>query len=66
MFVIDRFENDWVVVEYNRKTFNLPRSLFPKDAKEGDVVEIKIRINKKETVKRKKSIESLADSLFED
>ena len=66
MFIIDRFEDDWAVVEYNRKTFNLPRSLFPKDAKEGDVVEIKIRINKKETVKSKKSIESLADSLFED
>ena len=66
MFIIDRFENDWVVVEYNRKTLNLPRSLFPKDAKEGDVINIKIIINKKETAKRKKYIKDLANSLFED
>ncbi|KFD41984.1 hypothetical protein DK28_0202030 [Peptococcaceae bacterium SCADC1_2_3] len=66
MFIIDRFENDWVIVEFDRKTFNLPRSIFPAGAKEGDVINIKIIVDKKATTSRKKSIKDLADSLFED
>lgn len=66
MFIIDRFEGDWVVVEFGRKTFNLPKFLFPAGAKEGDVIEIEVSIDQKTTAFRKKSVNELADILFED
>ncbi len=31
MLVIDRFEGDMAVIEYNGKTFDLPRSLLPEE-----------------------------------
>ncbi len=34
MFIVDRFEGDWAVIEYGRKTFNLPRFLLPQDCRE--------------------------------
>ena len=38
---IDRFEEEFAVVELeNRKMKNIKRSLIPKDAKEGDVLNI--------------------------
>lgn len=66
MFVIDRFEGDWVVIEFGRKTFNLPKLLLPADAKEGNVIDIEVIIDPKVTVSRKKSIDKLLNSLFED
>ncbi|HAE62740.1 MAG TPA: DUF3006 domain-containing protein, partial [Eubacteriaceae bacterium] len=35
--IIDRFEGNWVVIEYGEKFFNFPKELLPKHAKEGDV-----------------------------
>jgi len=66
MFVIDRFEGDWAVIEFGRKTFNLPKIILPAGAKEGDVIDIEITIDRKATASRKESIDKLADSLFED
>jgi len=66
MFVIDRFEGDWAVIEFGRKTFNLPKFILPAGAKEGDVIDIEITIDRKATASRKESIDKLADSLFED
>jgi hypothetical protein len=66
MFFIDRFEGDWAIIEFDGKTFNLPKIILPTDVKEGDVVDIKITIDRKATASRKKSIDKLADSLFED
>lgn len=66
MFIIDRFEGDWAVIEFGRKTFNLPKFLLPVDAKEGDVVDIEVTVDQKTTASRKESIDKLADSLFED
>ncbi|GAW94350.1 DUF3006 domain-containing protein [Calderihabitans maritimus] len=65
MLVIDRFEGDMAVIEYNGKTFDLPRSLLPEEAKEGDVLKISIEIDKEETEKRRKKIEKLMDELFD-
>jgi len=64
MFVIDRFEGDWVVIEYNRKTFNLPRDLVPPEAVEGDVIVIKASIDVEATAKLKKDVKELAGNLF--
>lgn len=61
--IVDRFEGDWVVVEYGRETFNFPKALVG-DVKEGDVLEFVVKTNNSETNTRKKNIEDLAKKLF--
>ncbi|KIL35185.1 pyruvate kinase [Cohnella kolymensis] len=66
--VIDRFEEEIVVIEIGGVTRDYPRSSLPKGAKSGDAVIIeqdRIRIDNKETSKRKKEIQDLMDELFE-
>lgn len=59
---VDRFEGDFAVVELPDKTFiNVPKILFS-SAKEGDVFSI-IK-DEEETAFNKKSIEELAEKLF--
>lgn len=63
--IIDRFEGDYAVVELNdRSTVDMPKPLLPKEAKEGDVIEISI--DKKETESRKRRIQQLMKDLWED
>ncbi|ERM91437.1 pyruvate kinase [Caldanaerobacter subterraneus subsp. yonseiensis KB-1] len=64
--IIDRFEGDWAVIEYEDRTFNFPKELLPKEAKEGDVLKFDITIDIEETEKRRKVIEDLAKDLFVD
>jgi hypothetical protein len=64
--IIDRFEGNWAVIEYGNKTFNFPKKLLPKEAKEGDVLKFNITIDREETEKRRKAIEDLAKDLFVD
>ncbi|AFK87467.1 MULTISPECIES: DUF3006 domain-containing protein [Thermoanaerobacterium] len=64
MCIIDRFEGDYAVIEYGRVTFNFPRTLLPKDSKEGDVIKFDVRIDDKETFKRSQKMKRLADELF--
>lgn len=62
--IIDRFEGDYAVVEIEiGKCVNIPKILIP-NAKEGDT--IKIEIDKKETLERKKHIQELMNNVFED
>ena len=62
--IIDRFEGDYAVVEIDKEKFvNLPKELVP-DAKEGDV--IIIRVDHEETNKRKEHVKDLMNQLFED
>lgn len=65
MFVIDRFEGDMAVIEYNGRTFDLPKNLLPKEAKEGDVLKILIDVYKEKTKKHRKRIKNLMNELFE-
>lgn len=65
--IIDRFEEEFAVVEYTgedgREHFeNIPRILIP-GASEGDVIEISI--NRSESQERRRKIEKLMDNLFE-
>ncbi|HHW57288.1 MAG TPA: DUF3006 domain-containing protein [Clostridia bacterium] len=62
--IIDRFEGDWAVIEYGDKTFNFPKELLPKEAKEGDVLKFDITVDREETEKRRKIIKDLAKDLF--
>ncbi len=62
--IIDRFEGSFAVVELSDMTFaDMPVSLVPEGAKEGDVLSIKI--DKEETENRRKRIEKLMDDLWE-
>jgi hypothetical protein len=66
MLIIDRFEGDFAVVEYKEDhTFNLPRSLLPPGAKEGDVLQLTLTIDDESTASRKRRIETLMEELFE-
>ncbi len=61
---IDRFEGDYAVVELeNREMADLPKVLVPKEASEGDIIEI--TINRDETKKRKQRIGKLTEGLWE-
>lgn len=68
--IIDRFEEQFAVVELdNRKMININKSSLPKEAKEGDVLNIEkdvITIDYEETERRRKEIEELTKDLFEE
>jgi predicted DNA-binding antitoxin AbrB/MazE fold protein len=66
ILIVDRFEGDWAVVEFEGGTFNIPKALFPQQLKEGDVVKIAIIVDEEATKDRKKRVEQLADELFEE
>jgi hypothetical protein len=66
MYIIDRFEGNWAVIEHERQTFNLPRKLLPPEALEGDVIDIAIRVDVKATASVKSDIERLARQVFKD
>jgi hypothetical protein len=65
VLIIDRFEGAMAVIEYEGRTFNLPRNLLPSEAKEGDVIRILITVDNEETEKRRKRIQELMDDVFE-
>lgn len=65
MLIIDRFEGDFAVIEYDDMTFDLPRKLLPKDVKEGDVLRLSISVDKEHTEKRRKRVNSLMNELFD-
>ncbi|MDR7240858.1 DUF3006 domain-containing protein [Neobacillus drentensis] len=67
--IIDRFEGKFAVVEIDGKTRDFPKSIFPKSAAVGDVVEIigdKVKVLKDETEKLRREIEDLMDDVWED
>lgn len=63
MLIIDRFEADQAVIEFDQQTFNLPRVVLPSNAQVGDV--ITIRVDQKKTTNRQKLIEKLSEQLFD-
>jgi hypothetical protein len=67
--IIDRFEGNIVVVEIDGETQDFPKSIFPKEAEVGDVVNIdgdKVTVDKKATEKLRKEIEYLMNEVWED
>jgi hypothetical protein len=61
--IIDRLEREYAVIEYQNTTFNFPRSLLPKGAKEGTVLRFNIDLDEKETETRRKNIQEQLDNL---
>ncbi len=65
LFIIDRMENDIVVVEYEGRTYDLPRKIMPLSIKEGDVISFDFYIDREATKARHNKVEKLVDDLFE-
>ena len=59
MFVIERFDVDFSVVEYGELAFKLPKKILPKSAKEGDLIKIEIKIDESATDLRRREIADL-------
>jgi len=64
LYIIDRFEGKWAVIDYNRETFSIPRELVPDNAKAGDIITIDIKVDKLSTEKAQKEVRKLMDSLL--
>jgi len=67
--IIDRFEDDWAVVEIDGETKDFQRAIFPNDAVAGDVVKIEgnvVIVLKDETKRLRQEIEDLMDEVWED
>ena len=63
--IIDRVEGNFAVGEKEDKTMvNIDVRILPEKVKEGDVLNIEIKVDKEETERRKKSIEELARDLW--
>ncbi|HEY8364261.1 MAG TPA: DUF3006 domain-containing protein [Haloplasmataceae bacterium] len=66
LFIVDRFEGDYVVIEYGRKTFTLPKEILPQGINEKDVIDITIKVNSLETEKRQKLIMNILKKIRTD
>lgn len=66
--IIDRFEGNFAVVEFDGDTEDILKSEIPAEAKAGDTLIFEdgtVRVDKADTAKRKKEIDDLMDELFE-
>ncbi len=66
MYLIDRLEGGWAVIEGEGETFKLPRQLLPGDAREGDVIQITVGIDRQATRVRKEKVKQLMEDVFEE
>ncbi|MFJ8264780.1 DUF3006 domain-containing protein [Peribacillus asahii] len=67
--IIDRFEGNIAVIEFDEEMKDILKDKLPKGANVGDVLVFdgdQIAIDKQKTDKLKKEIEDLMDELFED
>lgn len=62
MWIIDRFEGEYAIIENSIETFAVPKSALPKNAREGDCLEVSI--STEETNRRKEKANNLMDKLF--
>lgn len=67
--IIDRFEGQFAVVEFDGKTEDILKSELPTEVKAGDSLifeEDKITIDTEDKASRKEEIANLMDELFEE
>ena len=62
MFIVDRIEDDIVVVEYSDGYLNIPIDLFNEDVSEGDV--LYLGVDKEKTLSRKEEMTNRLNKLF--
>ena len=63
---IDRFEGEIAVLEYEGKTYHLPKIFLPAEAEEGDQIILFSKIDEEGTKAQREKIQKLMDGLFED
>ncbi|MCD9024295.1 DUF3006 domain-containing protein [Cohnella sp. NL03-T5] len=66
--VIDRFEGEMAIIEIGGITKDFPRASLPHGIKAGDAVILEdgeIRLDSRETARKKQEIQQLMDELFE-
>lgn len=64
MLILDRYEEEYAILEYNHETFSLPAILLlDLDAKEGDVISLSIA--ERLTSEKKKEAAEKLQSLFD-
>ena len=61
-WIIDRFEENYAVIECKKKYFNIPKDALPYEVSEGDV--LNIEINTAETQSRKNKVSERLKKLF--
>jgi len=67
VFIIDRFEGDWAIIETEtRRTFNLPRSVLPLSVEDGDVISIQVGIDVAATRKRTEDAKRRLGNFFDE
>ena len=64
MIIIDRFENDIAVVEYQGRTYDIPKNWLPVTVKEGDVVTLIAAVDEQETLRRREKIKNKFEDLI--
>jgi hypothetical protein len=67
--VIDRFEGEYAVIEFDGTTEDILKSELPTEVKVGDSLifyEDKITIDTDDTISRKEEIDNLMEELFEE
>lgn len=52
MFIVDRVEGNYVVIEFEEQYLNIPLTYFTEDVKEGDILELKVNKEKTDNVKK--------------
>lgn len=63
-FYLDRFEGDKAVLIYENQTVIVSKSDLPKGTKEGDLLDVRLTVNKKATKVSKKRVKKLLSELL--
>ena len=67
LYIIDRFEGDFAVVEHDDEMLNIKRTDLPENVKSGDVLiqrDERFVIDDEQTAERRREIQRLQDELF--
>lgn len=63
--IVDRFEGDYAIIEYESRMLKLPKLLLPAEAKEGDLLEVLVMLEADETQGLKEETEKLMEAVWE-
>lgn len=65
--VIERFEKDQCILEFeDGRLISFPKNLLPEEAQEGDVLDLRFKINRERTVARREKIQKMMDEIWLD
>lgn len=65
MIIIDLFEGNIAVLEFDEQFWSVPRAWLPNSAKEGDIIVFTAVVDEKETQRRRNEIEKKLNDLFD-